>query len=281
MTRTVQSVLLAVGLVMWAAAQAAAQPAPASSNPGPDERAERLAQPDYTLVSLPTSLRVPAHGSEMRITHRFAETIGDAGAAGLFGIDSGAQVGFEYRYGLTARADVAIHRTSNKTIEFFGRYGLTRQSPGMPFEIAAFASIEGTDNFGLSGANPASFTPALGVIATRIVGDRVSVSVEPTWVHHANLLEQAAVADRDTFLVGFGGRVRVLSSVYLVGEWAPRLSGYAEHRDHASFAIEKRLGGHVFQLNVSDSVATTMGQIARGDVGVTGWHLGFNITRRF
>jgi hypothetical protein len=46
-------------------------------------------------------------------------------------------------------------------------------------------------------------------------------------------------------------------------------------------AIEKHAGGHVFQLNVSDPFATTMGQIARGGPADTNWRLGFNISRKF
>ena len=276
MTRSVRPALVAIGVLLWAAAQAAAQPAPHT----PEERAQRLAEPDYTLVSLPTSLRVPAHRSAVRITHRFADTIDGAGAEGLFGIDSGAQVGFEYRFGITGRVDVGIHRTSNRVIELFGKYGLARQGMGMPVEIAAFASVEGTDNFGLSGEVPSSHTAAVSVIVTRMTGDWAAFHVEPAWVHHANLFEPA-IEDRDTFMVGLGGRARVRPTVYVVGEWVPRVAGYDSHRDHASIAIEKRAGGHVFQLNLSDSVATTMGQIARGDVGAAGWHLGFNITRRF
>jgi hypothetical protein len=51
--------------------------------------------------------------------------------------------------------------------------------------------------------------------------------------------------------------------------------------DHGSFAIEKRLGGHVFQLNFSNSFGTTMGQIARGGFNNDNWYLGFNISRKF
>ena len=51
--------------------------------------------------------------------------------------------------------------------------------------------------------------------------------------------------------------------------------------NHGSVAIEKRAGGHVFQLNVSDSFATTMGQIARGGTSSRNWYLGFNISRKF
>jgi hypothetical protein len=37
----------------------------------------------------------------------------------------------------------------------------------------------------------------------------------------------------------------------------------------------------VFQLNVSDSFATTTGQIARGGPTSKDWFLGFNISRKF
>ena len=49
----------------------------------------------------------------------------------------------------------------------------------------------------------------------------------------------------------------------------------------ASFGIEKRAGGHVFQLNFSNGFGTTMGQLARGGTGSEDWYLGFNISRKF
>jgi hypothetical protein len=51
--------------------------------------------------------------------------------------------------------------------------------------------------------------------------------------------------------------------------------------NQGGLAIERRAGGHVFQLNASDSFATTMGQIARGGPAGANWHLGFNISRKF
>ena len=38
---------------------------------------------------------------------------------------------------------------------------------------------------------------------------------------------------------------------------------------------------YVFQLNVSDSFATTIGQSARGGPVRPNWHLDFNISRKF
>ena len=41
------------------------------------------------------------------------------------------------------------------------------------------------------------------------------------------------------------------------------LSGYKPGSTQTSFAIEKRAGGHAFQLNFGNGNATTPGQIAR------------------
>jgi hypothetical protein len=82
-------------------------------------------------------------------------------------------------------------------------------------------------------------------------------------------------------MIGLGARVRISATVYLVAEIAPRVSGYKPGVNHGSFAIEKRAGGHMFQLNFSDSFGTTLGQLARGGSSSKDWYLGFNLTRKF
>jgi hypothetical protein len=37
----------------------------------------------------------------------------------------------------------------------------------------------------------------------------------------------------------------------------------------------------MFRLNVSDSFANTMGQMAGDGAGVASWHVGFNLSRKF
>ncbi len=237
------------------------------------------AQPDFTLVSLPTSLRLPRFGSAFRVTHRFRRPLGggDFGdlAGDFFGLDSGAQIGLEYRFGIVPNGQIGIHRTSDKTIEFFGQYGAVRQDQGLPFDVTALVSIEGTNNF------QDEYSPSLGAIVSRTVGEQAAFYAEPIWVHDSNVNRLPGESLRDTFLVGLGARVRVRPTLYLVGEFAPRASGYMPGVSHGSFALEKRVGGHVFQLNFSDSFATTMGQIARGGPGNRDWFLGFNISRKF
>jgi hypothetical protein len=256
-------------------------PAPAAAqNPPVDDAVLTPAQPDFTLVALPTSLRLPQYRSAFRVTHRFTRALNDGTfgdlASDLFGIDTGAQIGLEYRFGIVPGGEIGIHRTSNRTIEFFSQYGLIRQgSHGVPFDVTALATIEGTNNF------KDSRSPALGVIVSRMAGDVATFYLEPIWVNNSNQLPQQVVAHNDTFIVGLGARVRIRPTVYLVGEFSPRAAGYKPGANQGSVGIEKRAGGHVFQLNFSNGFGTTLAQIARGGPDERSWYMGFNISRKF
>jgi hypothetical protein len=260
--------------------QAAATNAPASGTQEDDpDRDVNLAQPDFNLAGLPTTLRVPRFGSAFRITHRFGRPLGtgDLGdlVSDLFGLDSGALIGLEYRFGLFRGAQVGIHRTSAKTIQFFGQYDVRNQRDGSPIGIAIYASAEGTNNF------RDSYSPGIGVLLSRELGDRAALYVEPFWVNNTNVLPEELVDENDTFLVGLGARVRIRPTVYLFAEAAPRVGGFEPGVDHVSFGIEKRSGGHNFQLNFSNGFGTTLADIARGGGNRDDWYLGFNISRKF
>lgn len=238
------------------------------------------AEPDFTLVSLPTSLRLPKFKSAFRVTHRFGRPLadGDFGdlVGDLFGLDNGAVIGLEYRFGILPNTQVVFHRSSSgKTIEFLGQYGAIRQGRQLPVDVSAVVGIEGTDNF------EDSYSPSIGAIVSRRFGEVVAAYVEPVWVNNTNALPKELTDTNDTFMVGLGARVRVRPTVYLVGELAPRATGYKPGVNHGSFAIEKRAGGHLFQLNFSNSWSTTMGQLARGGFNNSDWFLGFNISRKF
>jgi hypothetical protein len=269
------------------AAQDAAPPPPASGSSttstaqqedDPD-RDVNLAQPDFTLAALPTTLRLARHGSAFRITHRFGRPLGDGDfgdlVSDLFGFDSGAQIGLEYRFGLFRGAQIGIYRTSNKTIAFFGQYDVKNQRDGFPIGITAYGSMEGTDNFS------DSYSPGLGVIVSREIGDRAALYLEPLWVNNTNVLPEELADDNDTVVIGLGARVRILQTVSLLVEGAPRVTGYDPGVDHISFGIEKRVGRHNFQLNFSNGFATTLADIARGGYNNDDWYIGFNITRKF
>ncbi|HLG57368.1 MAG TPA: DUF5777 family beta-barrel protein [Vicinamibacterales bacterium] len=268
--------LLAVATPQMAGAQNK-PPAPAAPADDPDRDPNR-AQPDFTIVTLPTTLRLPRFKSAFRVTHRFGRPLGqgDFGdlAGDLFGLDSGAQIGLEYRFGVMRGLQAGINRTSNKTIEFFTQYSLLQQRENKALGLDVTATIEGTDNF------RDSYTPSLGLVVSRELGNAGAVYVEPMWVNNSNPLPSELTDDNDTFIVGLGARLRIRPTVYIVGEFAPRV-GYDPGVSHGTFGIEKRAGGHVFQLNFSNGFGTTIGQVARGGTNSDDWYLGFQITRKF
>ena len=272
--RLVLMVLMTVLLASSAQGQNPPAAPPGADNPDLDPNAS---QPDFTLVNLPTTLRLPRMKSAFRVTHRFLRALGqdDFGslAGDLFGLDSGAIIGLEYRFGLMSGLQGGILRTSDRTIEFFGQYNVLNQRGGDAVGLGVLASVDGTNNF------RDDYSPAIGVALSRELGEHGALYVEPVWVGNSNLFDLPG-EDNSTFLVGLGARLRIRPTVYLTGEFSPR-AGYSPGTHQGSFAIEKRAGGHVFQLNVSNGFGNTMGQIARGGTASDDWYLGFNISRKF
>jgi Membrane bound beta barrel domain (DUF5777) len=236
------------------------------------------AQPDFWLATLPTNLRLPVHKLSFRLTHRFGRPLG-AGEfsdllGDLFGLDSGAVIGLDLRYGLIKGGQIGVYRTSNKTIQFYGQYELTSQK-NFPIGISAVANIDGTDNF------QDSYSPGLMAVISREVSDRAALYLEPAWVNNSNAEPAELVDDNDTFLMGLGARLRLLKNTYVFVEGSPRVAGYAPGDALISFGIEQRAGGHLFQLNFSNGLGTTLAQVARGASNSSDWFLGFNLTRKF
>jgi hypothetical protein len=237
------------------------------------------AQPDFTLVSLPTTLRLPARKGAFRITHRFTRPLGQGSLTDLLadglGTDGGAVIGFEYRFGILKATQVVFHRTNNRTIQFMLQREIKGQTEDFPIGISVFGSAEGTNNL------QDSYSPALGVLLSREVSDRAAVYVEPFWVNNTNPLpaELADEGENSSLLVGLGARLRFTNSLYGVFELTPRVNGFDPGKTQVGAGIEMRAGGHSFQVNVGNGFGTTFGQIARG--GTNDWYLGFNISRKF
>ena len=261
----------------WLAVMTAAPAAQERQSAGDDDdRGLVLAEPDFRVLNLPSTLRLPPRGSNFQLTHRFNGNLRQGSFSGnasnLFGLDQGAVVGFEYRFGVARHLQAAAYRTAiDKTFQFYGKYDAVRQSESVPVSLSALVSVEGVDNF------QEQHSPALGLVVSRFVGDRLALYATPVWVHNT---AGALNIDRDTTFVGIGGRVRVSSTVYVVGEVTPRAGGYSPDQPAFGFGIETRAGGHLFQLNVNNGQGTTFGQLARGGFADS-LYLGFNLARKF
>ena len=262
------------------ATKTADAPAPADAAVTQDDDPDidiNRAQPDFTLVNLPTTLRLPARKGAFRITHRFTRPLGQGSLTDLLadglGTDGGAVIGFEYRFGILKATQVVFHRTNNRTIQFMLQREVKGQTEDFPIGISVFGSAEGTNNL------QDSYSPAVGVLLSREVSDRAAVYVEPFWVNNTNPLPEELVDDNSSLLVGLGARLRFTNSLYGVFELTPRVNGFDPGKTQVVDCIELRYGVHSFQINVGNGFGTTFGQIARG--GTNDWYLGFNISRKF
>src|SRR5687767_2042778 len=147
------------------------QPAIQSDVTGGSDDAELvLAEPDFRVLNLPSTLRLPVRASSFQLTHRFNGNLRQGSFSGnasnLFGLDQGAVVGFEYRFGVARHLQAAVYRTGvDKTFQFYGKYDAVRQGGSVPVSLSALVSVEGMDNF------QEHYSPALGAAVSRMVAD--------------------------------------------------------------------------------------------------------------
>jgi hypothetical protein len=256
-----------------------AQPPAATAAPSPsddDDEKLRPLEPDFSLVNLPTTLPLPVHAGNFHLTHRFNENLRrdsfGTQASNLFGLDEGATIQLEYRFGVMKHLEAIASRTNvDRDIQFSAKYDAFHQSASMPLGFSGIVSVEGGNNFRTRHA------PAIGASVSRTIADAAAVYVTPFWAH--NTFPGTGVM-RDTFYVGLGGRLKIVPSVYLVGEISPRAAGFAPGDAEFAFSLEKRVGAHVFSLTFANTAATTYGQIARGG-NPESLYLGFNLARKF
>jgi hypothetical protein len=307
MTRPfVLALALSLGISVTAAGQTPDPAAPPAAQPSATPPAPvHDPQIELNLISLSTTQSVQRHHGYFRLNHRFSRdlTLGTFGdlAKDLFALDNGAVLGLEYRFGITSSLQAGIHRsTLTKTLQVFSRWDAIRQGDHLPVGVSALVSLEGLDNL------QQARQPTYGAVLSRPWGRGLAIYASPTFVdgtNHAALTaagigghhhedhagggvqahdgEEIEVSeDNWTFYVGLGARARLRPSVFVVAEYSPRQAGYAEGPPAWGAAIEKMTHGHTLALTVTNSFATTPGQLARGG-NTDAVYLGFNITRKF
>jgi hypothetical protein len=267
-------------------AETGAPPSPAASASQADDDDERLdpSEPDFSIINLPSNLRLPKFKGDFHLMHRFNENLRrddfETQLSNLFGIDEGATIGLEFRFGVWKHLQAVVQRTNAfRTIQFQGRYDGWRQSDSFPLSISGVVAAEGTNNFGACNDCDTAYAQSYGAVISRQFKDRGAVYLEPFLVHGTGGTAQPG---RNTGFMGIGARGRVHGDTYLVFEVSPRMGGlvFADGSPEYSVAIEKRVGGHVFQLVFGNGQGMTYAQIARGG-NPEALYFGFNLSRKF
>jgi hypothetical protein len=231
---------------------------------------------DY-LLNLP-SPRILAPGAfEVRFTHRFSEPINEGDEHSLWGLDSSADIGIGLAWAATEKLQLGLIRTDLlDDVEASAKYLFLKQSADTPISLAARGGL----NWRTEEQVDDRLSPFLQVIVSKQFGRNLELFAMPTYLNDDSRYDHAF-----NLPVGIAWAWRPY--LLVVAEVIPENSDIPDDVDSGiawSIGLKRAIGGHWFEVLLTDSRAThvdqyttfPLGGIDSGDV-----HLGFNIERRF
>jgi hypothetical protein len=230
------------------------------------------------LLNLPTTTTPDKGDFLVRISHRFSDRV-EEGLDDFFGLDSYANILLSVGYGITNNLTVTVGRARTyKEFEFSADWLVAEQgkTASLPFS----ATLHGGVSLVTEGT-PDEAKIFAAVSLARQFTRRLSLLVVPAFVTNA---DHWALSPQSTFSVGVGARYMVLKEFSIIAEWTPALAGYKEIESGWGLGIEKRIGGHVFQVFVNNGLGLTTAQfLPGGDLRLRDFdfRIGFNIFRTF
>lgn len=237
---------------------------------------------------------------DFRVGHRFGDIGGtNGGAATMFGIDNSADISIGFEYGITNNLDVAITRYKGagpyrQLLEGYAKYKFLRQTSETPISLVGIAKVYGTlMKADVDSTSPTYFTNfpqrlsySYQLLIARKFSERFSFQLMPTFVHR----NFVAFEDQNsTIAIGAGFRYQITKLIGVIGEYHyvlrdENLAVSSAMQDPVGLALEFNTGGHVFQLNFTNSrgfgeaqyIPSTSSDFTKGE-----FRLGFTIARVF
>jgi len=230
------------------------------------------------LINLPTTTAMEAKDVLFRISHRFYGPV-DEGYDTFFGLDSGANVFFSLGYGITDKLGISIGRARLFSEWEMGLgWAVIEQgvTAGLPFSAAVHAGFDWVTQEGL-GALKWNIQLSL----SRQVSRRLSVLAVPSFSTNTDFQD---LDPEGTFAMGLGCRYMIFEDFSIALEWIPVIAGYKDVQNGWGLGLEKKIGGHVFQVFVTNAFGLTSSQVVPGGdlrIGDFDFRVGFNIFRTF
>jgi len=255
---------------------------------------------DY-VYSLPTGRKLQRHGFYVNFAHRFAYDPAFSGRNRgdvLFGLDGFSLSSFGFRFGVTDKVSVSVHRAPSaigRPIEFGAGYNLLDEHDGKIVNAAVRVSVAGQDSF------TQNFTTSFEGILSRTFFKKAQLYGVPTYtVGNRRLVSKPGQLEDpvpnlpsiDSFSLGIGGALDVRPTLAVIAEVIPTLMNGPElgiHRPAYAFGIQKRVRRHAFTLGFSNGPSTLVSQRAgtratlvgdpSGDIPKT-LFIGFDLSRQ-
>lgn len=246
-----------------------------------------------TLMTLPSN-HVSAAGTwEMRFAHRFNGSAAEGSfrdlVHSLFGMDSGANVTMGIAYTPVRDLELSLMRSNVlDELELAGKYVVMQQAAAIPVTLALRGGADWRTERDLDD-RMSLFAQA---IVSRRAGERAELFALPTFATAAGRAasaESSAALFDHAFNLPVGLAFVVIPNTALVLEWTPAnrdLPDAMKGDDAWSIGVKRAIGGHHFEVMVTNNRSTTVGQsvsstfvgspLRSGDL-----HIGFNIERQF
>lgn len=244
------------------------------------------------LLTLPSS-HIPSQGVwEVRFTHRFNQSLTNGSFSdqvhALFGLDTNADVNFALSYAMRRDLQFSLARSNtNDTLEGAAKYVVLQQAPAVPLTLTLRGGIDYRTERDLEDRE--SFF-AQAIVSRRI--GKLEVFALPTFATNAGRAvngDTSAALFTTAFNVPVGAAYFMKPPLAVVVELIPPNRDLPDETDGNfgwAIGIKRAIGGHWFEILVTNSQGTTTDQyitntfqgagLDAGDV-----KLGFNIERRF
>jgi len=237
------------------------------------------------VINLPTTQSIGKGRLLFRVSHRYYPAI-KSGYDSFYGLDGPAVILLSFGYGLRDNLDLTLARSKlDKEVELSLKWVMFEQRKVLTLPFSVALSLGGSlvtqsqPDRKVFRADNMKFN--LQVILSHQVNNALSLVLVPAYSSNTNHWDSSS---EGTFALGAGGRWMIFNDFSIIWEWVPVLAGYKDNSNGWGLGIEKKIGGHVFQVFILNSTGLTSDQfIPGGDFRLKDWDLriGFNIFRKF
>jgi len=237
------------------------------------------------LINLPTPQATNKGEFLFRISHRYYPEVG-SGYDAFYGLDGPAVILISLGYGISDKVMMTLGRSKLfQEVELSLKWVIFKQGEklSLPFSAAMAAGgswvTQTQPEKDLFQAENFKFNLQLSL--SYQINDRLSFLLVPAYSSNTNHWESPS---EGTFALGTGGRYMIFNDFSIIGEWLPVIAGYKDNSAGWGLGIEKKIGGHVFQVFILNSIGLTSDQfIPGGELRLKegDFRIGFNIFRKF
>lgn len=238
---------------------------------------------------------------EFRVAHRFGDIAGpNGGWETFYGIEEAADIRIGFEYGITDRLMVGLGRTkgagdAKRLIEAFAKYRVLQQESGkMPISFTILGNVVASTMQATSDSTAVSsfpqfhhrFSYLLQGILARKFGDRLSIALQPTYLHRNFVTFDD---ENDSFHLGIGGKLKVKDGFSLLADYfLPVMGAQVQEATYAAplcLGLQYETGGgHIFIASLSNNPGLLENDFlpytdSRWEEGA--FRVGFRIIRKF